>query len=104
MRILVVDDDKDIRLFLSKILNKWGHKVVLASNGEEAWEILKKEEISFLITDWMMPKVSGIELCKKIRGTDFKHYIYIIMLTARDAKKELIEGMEAGADDFMVKP
>jgi len=65
---------------------------------------LNKEHIDILITDWMMPEINGIELCKKIRESAFSHYIYIIMLTARGEKNDLIEGMEAGADDFMVKP
>lgn len=105
MRILVVDDDPDTQRLLQRYLTRWGHDVILASNGVEAWEILKKEEsLGFIISDWMMPEMNGLELCKKIRAADFSHYIYIILLTAKDAKNDLIEGMEAGADDFIVKP
>jgi len=104
MRILIADDDQDIRLLLSKTLQKWGYEVILAADGAEAWDILQKEEIHFVITDWMMPGIDGVELCKRIRGGGFSHYIYIILLTAKDAKEELVEGMEAGADDFMAKP
>lgn len=104
MRILIVDDDKVIRLLLSKIVQKWGHEVVLAADGAEAWDILQKEEICFIITDWMMPGMNGLELCRRIRDAGFSHYIYIIMLTGKESKNELVEGMEAGADDFVVKP
>ena len=104
MRILIADDDQDIRLLLSKILEKWGHEVVLAADGAEAWDILQKEDHYFVITDWMMPRMDGLALCKKIRDTGFSHYVYIIMLTARDSNNELVEGMKAGADDFIIKP
>jgi len=104
MRILIADDDQDIRLLLSKILEKWGHEVVLATNGADAWDILQKEDHYFVITDWMMPRMSGLELCKKIRDAGFSHYVYTIMLTARDSNNELVEGMKAGADDFIIKP
>jgi len=104
LRILVADDRKEIRLVLSTHLKKWGYTFIEADNGKTAWEILNKDHIDILITDWMMPEINGIELCKKIRESLFSHYIYIIMLTARGEKNDLIEGMEAGADDFMVKP
>ncbi len=104
MRILVADDDEAIRVLLSKTLKKWGHEPILAADGTEAWDILQREAIHFIITDWMMPGIDGIELCKRVREGGFSYYIYIILLTAKDAKGELVEGMEAGADDFLVKP
>ncbi|MFQ5824891.1 MAG: PP2C family protein-serine/threonine phosphatase [bacterium] len=104
MRILIADDDNDIRQLLARSLQKWGHEVLAVTHGVEAWEILQKEQISFVISDWMMPKMDGLELCRKIRAANFQRYIYIILLTAKDAKNELVEGMEAGADDFVVKP
>lgn len=104
MRILIVDDDKDIRVLLSRTLKKWDHVVIEASNGLEAWNILNAERISFVVSDWLMPEMDGLELCQRIRAADFSRYIYFILLTAKDAKDELIRGMEAGADDFVVKP
>ncbi len=104
MRILIVDDDNDIIILLSKILHKWGHDVITAFNGVEAWEILQSEQIGFVISDWMMPKMNGLELCKRIRDANFPRYVYIILLTAKDEKHDLIEGLESGADDFVVKP
>ena len=104
MRILIVDDDDDIRILLSRTLNKWGHEVITASNGVEAWEILQNGIINFVISDWMMPKMNGIELCRRIRNANFDRYIYVIILTAREEKHDLVKGMESGADDFVVKP
>jgi len=104
MKILVVDDDKDIRELLCKILRKWKHEVITASNGKDAYHILKTEEFNIVISDWLMPKMDGLELCKKIRNSNFSNYIYIILLTAKDSKKDIIEGMKAGADDFIIKP
>ncbi len=104
MRILIVDDDDDIRILLSRMLNKWGHEVITASNGVDAWKFLQNGIINFVISDWMMPKMNGIELCKRIRHANFDRYIYVILLTAREEKQDLIKGMESGADDFVVKP
>ncbi len=88
MRILVVDDDLDIQRLLSRILHGWDHEVVTANHGEEALAVLEREQISFVISDWMMPEMDGLELCKRIRGTDFGRYIYLILLTAKDAKND----------------
>ena len=104
MRILVADDDQDIQKLLARMLQSWKHDVVTANNGREALSILEREPISFVISDWMMPEMDGLELCQHIRSTEFGRYIYVILLTARDAKNDLIHGMEAGADDFVVKP
>jgi sigma-B regulation protein RsbU (phosphoserine phosphatase) len=104
MRILIVDDDADMRRLLLRTLQRWGYDVVPAADGVEAWEHLQNESISFVITDWIMPKLDGLGLCRRIREARFTRYIYIILLTAKNAKDELIKGMEAGADDFLIKP
>lgn len=104
MRILIVDDDADMRRLLLRTLERWGYDAVPAADGLEAWERLQHEPISFVITDWIMPKLDGLGLCRRIREARFARYIYIILLTAKNSKDELIKGMEAGADDFLIKP
>ena len=104
MRILIVDDDADMRRLLLRTLQRWGYDVVPAADGVEAWERLQNEPISFVITDWIMPKLDGLGLCRRIREARFARYIYVILLTAKNSKDELIKGMEAGADDFLIKP
>jgi len=104
MRILVVDDDIDTRLLLARFLGKWGHEVLTAGDGVEALEILEREWIQLVISDWTMPRMDGLELCKRIRAGLFPGYTYIIILTAKDSKDELITAMEAGADDYIAKP
>lgn len=104
MRILIVDDDADMRRLLLRTLQRWGYDVVPAADGMEAWERLQNEPISFVITDWIMPKLDGLGLCRRIREAKFARYIYVILLTAKNSKDELIKGMEAGADDFLIKP
>ena len=104
MRILIVEDSTPIRMSLAKLLRDWGHEVVQASNGAKAWEHLGDSAVSLVISDWMMPEMDGIELCKRVRATDAGRYIYFILLTARAEKSDLVEGMEAGADDFISKP
>ena len=104
MRILIVDDDADMRRLLLRTLQRWGYDVVPASDGVEAWERLQNEPISFVITDWTMPNLDGLGLCRRIREAKFARYIYVILLTAKNSKDELITGMEAGADDFLIKP
>ncbi|MFQ5628948.1 MAG: PP2C family protein-serine/threonine phosphatase [bacterium] len=104
MRILIAEDDSTSRLILKRSLEKWGHEVIATKDGAEAWEILQKEPIRFVITDWMMPELDGVELSKRIRAAHFSHYIYIILLTAKIEKTEIVDGLEAGADDFVTKP
>jgi sigma-B regulation protein RsbU (phosphoserine phosphatase) len=89
---------------LKALLSKWGHSVVEARDGAEAWQILSQEKISLVVSDWMMPKMDGLQLCRKIRSENISTYIYIILLTSRNEKSDLIEGMGAGADDFVSKP
>jgi sigma-B regulation protein RsbU (phosphoserine phosphatase) len=104
MRILIVDDDMSTRLLLSRFLTSWGHEVLTASDGVEALEVLEREGIQLVISDWLMPRMDGIELCTRIRSSSFPGYVYVIILTAKDSKGELITAMEAGADDYIAKP
>lgn len=104
MRILVADDDPTTLRIIAAMLGRWNYEVVLAGDGMEAWDILQRQDIRFVISDWMMPGLTGPELCRRVRAAEFANYVYLILLTGREDKLSLIEGMDAGADDFMVKP
>jgi len=102
--ILIADDDIVSSKILEKNLKNWGYKVIITKDGQEAWIILQKRKISLAILDWMMPKIDGIEICQKLRSNRRKHYTYIILLTSKDQKKDIIKGLNSGADDYIKKP
>jgi diguanylate cyclase (GGDEF)-like protein len=105
MRILVADDNIVSRRPLEVILERWGYEVLTASSGTEAWEILKGPDAPRIaILDWMMPGLSGPEVCQLVRHHNREYYTYILMLTSRHEREDFITGMEAGADDYLVKP
>ncbi len=105
MDILIAEDDAISKSLLEKVLRNWGHTVYAASDGQEAWDMLQQHpEVKMVITDWMMPNMSGLELCGKIRQNSKDGYVYLILLTALARKEELIQGFEAGADDYVTKP
>lgn len=104
MEILIVEDDFISRNLLKKMLAEMGHVAVEAENGIQAWELLKEKPLKIVISDWVMPEMDGIELCQKIRNAAFKGYVYIIMLTVKDGKTDLVEVFNAGADDYIPKP
>lgn len=105
MQIMIVEDDPISRRILEGFLNKWGYDTVSVRNGSEAWGLVQSMEIpNIIISDWMMPNLTGIELCERIRNLESTGYIYFILLTTKTEKKDLIRGLESGADDFIVKP
>jgi sigma-B regulation protein RsbU (phosphoserine phosphatase) len=105
MRILIAEDDALTQELLASILKKLGHLTTVAGNGREAWEIFQqREEIQVLISDWLMPQMDGLELCRLVRALRRPHYTYIILLTALKGKQNHLQGLDAGADDFMSKP
>jgi sigma-B regulation protein RsbU (phosphoserine phosphatase) len=104
VKILLVDDDPVARRIHSTLLKAQGHEVQEASDGELGWRLVQDSQISFVVSDWMMPRLAGVDLCRKIRAAAFDRYVYVILCTSRGEKADLIEGMDAGADDFLVKP
>jgi sigma-B regulation protein RsbU (phosphoserine phosphatase) len=104
MRILVAEDDPMQRLVLVELLKKHGHEVTSAPDGDAAWEALIESGSSLVFTDWMMPRMNGLELIRKIRETAFGRYVYVILCTSRGSRADLIEGMKSGADDYVEKP
>jgi sigma-B regulation protein RsbU (phosphoserine phosphatase) len=99
-----VDDDEAIRILLSVRLRSLGHQIDTASNGLEAWDRLNRESFDLLICDWNMPVMDGVELCRRVRHAEWGSYVYVILCTAMNQKADFLAGMEAGADDFVVKP
>jgi len=104
MQVLVVDDDPVAVVVLRDALEFNGYKVLTAGNGEEAVAILRKTDIRLMISDWDMPRMDGVELCSTIRKEDLGRYIYTILLTAKEGTTHVVEGLSAGADDFLTKP
>lgn len=104
MKVLIADDDALLREILEGQLTAGGHEPVFASNGLEAWERLQGEHIRLVIVDWMMPELDGPELIRRIRGAGWPGYTYIILLTGRSGREEIVEGLTMGADDYLTKP
>jgi putative two-component system response regulator len=105
MRILVAEDDSTMRRLLERLLAGWGHEPIAAATGEEAWRVLQEDDAPRLaLTDWDMPGMTGVELCRKLRQNVFEHYTYVILLTARGQQSDIVDGMNTGADDYIVKP
>jgi phosphoserine phosphatase RsbU/P len=105
MRALVAEDDPVSRLLLVTHLRKWGHEPVTTTDGVAAWEILQREDAPALaILDWMMPGLDGVEVCRRARKRTDVRPLYIILLTARADRQDTIDGLEAGADDYVTKP
>jgi two-component system, cell cycle response regulator len=105
MRIFVAEDETVSRCLLAHALRKMGHTVLLANDGEEAWQQYQEEPVEVIFTDWMMPGLSGLELCQRIRSQDTAaHYPYIVLITALSDCQHFVTGMQHGADDYLVKP
>jgi len=105
MKILVAEDQPDSWLLLETLLRGWGHEAVITTDGAAAWDALQREDAPPLaILDWMMPGLDGLEVCRRARGRMNARPLYIILLTARANRQDAIDGLDAGADDFVTKP
>jgi diguanylate cyclase (GGDEF)-like protein len=105
MRILIAEDEPVSRRMLEAALRKQGYEVAVTCDGEAAWHELQGPDAPKLaILDWGMPRMDGVQVCREVRKRIEKNYTYILLLTARSAKQDIIEGLEAGADDYLVKP
>jgi DNA-binding response OmpR family regulator len=104
VRILLADDDAPTLHVLERIVRRAGHEPLLAHDGEEAWAAFQREPVECVVTDWGMPKSNGIELCRAIRAAKDRSWAYVVLLTGRTEKADVLEGIEAGADDFVTKP
>jgi sigma-B regulation protein RsbU (phosphoserine phosphatase) len=105
VKVLIAEDDSIAAQVLQNYLEKWGHQVVVAEDGAEAWRLFQSNgDIALVVSDWMMPGMDGLELVRRIRSGSRSGYTYVILLTAKAKKEDLVSGMEAGADDFLAKP
>ncbi|HWL16965.1 MAG TPA: response regulator [Opitutus sp.] len=105
MKILAVEDDLVSRAILRKALHRLGHDVVEAGDGEAAWNLLEREPVRVVVSDWMMPRLDGLGLCRRIRGQIGGEYVYFILLTGNDATDDNQRtAADAGVDDFLTKP
>lgn len=104
MKVLIAEDEAISRRLLQSYLEYWGYEVVAAQDGAQAWQVFRTDEFSLVITDWMMPGLDGLELVQRIRTDARPGYVFIILLTTKSQKDELIRAMEVGADDYIPKP
>ena len=105
MRILIAEDDAVSRRLLQAALAKWGYEVIVTANGKEAWDALHvSAPPSLLILDWLMPEMDGVEICRAARQRPELRSAYILLLTSRGSKEDIVKGLEAGADDYVTKP
>jgi putative two-component system response regulator len=104
MRILIVDDNETALELLRAVLVKAGHEVDVARDGEEALTRVREGSVRMVISDWEMPRMNGAELCRAIRAEDLPGYVYVMLLTSHTSSQERVDGLSAGADDFVTKP
>lgn len=102
--ILVAEDDPVARKILEKTLIKEGHEVVSVENGRKAFDLFKQRFFPIILTDWMMPEMDGIELCRAVRNHQASGYVFVIILTSKDSKDDIVTGLNSGADDYVNKP
>src|SRR5947208_13312609 len=102
--VLVVDDDAVSSAQLCALAKAAGYTPTAAANGREAWDMLQLSRFQLVISDWYMPEMDGVELCRRVRARRDKPYVYFIMVTARGGKQQPLPGMDAGAEDCITKP
>jgi len=104
MRVLVADDDRTTTMILAAALRRWNCVVTEVADGAAAWAHLTTERPDLAILDWMMPQVDGPTLCRRIRADEGLAGMYVLLLTSRDSRADLVAGLDAGADDYLTKP
>ncbi len=104
LNLLIADDDPISRRLLERTLQLWGYNVTTARDGDEAWKLFQERDFPLVITDWIMPGMDGLELVRRVRTMPRPGYVFIILLAAASLRREIVEGLAAGADDFVSKP
>jgi two-component system, cell cycle response regulator len=103
-KVLLVDDEPVQRMLVGRMLTRAGFDVVTAEDGEQALNMISQGDVSLVVTDWEMPKLDGLSLCRAVRSMGLDRYVYAIVVTSRDAVEHVVMGLQAGADDYLVKP
>jgi CheY-like chemotaxis protein len=105
LKVLIAEDDTVSRTVLKRTVEKSGHECLVAKDGREAWEIYKDTpDVDAIVSDRMMPNMDGLELCRRVRGHDRPGYTFFVFVTALGGKEKLLEGLRAGADEYLTKP
>ncbi len=105
MKVLIADDSLVMRRLLQVTLESWGYEVWAAADGAEAWELLQRDDApQIAVLDWIMPVFTGLEICRLVRRKPRESYVYLLLLTSKSQREDIVEGMGAGADDYVVKP
>jgi len=105
LKLLIAEDDYTTRTMLAAITEKWGYKPIAVENGEAAWQVLLENDPPLLLLlDWEMPLLNGLQLCQRIRQQETKNFPYIILLTSRSETTDIVDGLQAGSNDYMAKP
>lgn len=104
MHIILVEDDSSTLALLKKNMIKWGYQVTTAGDGLQAMEMIPQKPFDIIVSDWLMPKMSGLELCEQVRALDLPHYVYVILISSQNTRMDVVRGLEGGADDYLVKP
>ena len=105
MKVLIAEDEIVSRRLLESALPRWGYDVITATDGEEAWTLLQEPDApAIMVLDWLMPRLDGVEICRRIRAHPRLSSVYIILLTSRAAIEDVVQGLEAGANDYITKP
>jgi response regulator RpfG family c-di-GMP phosphodiesterase len=104
MDILAVDDDASTLALLEKSIVKWGYQAATAANGRQALDHINGNHVDIIVSDWLMPEMNGLELCRCVRDLDLKQYIYIILISAQDTRMDVVRGLKGGVDDYITKP
>ena len=104
MKVLIAEDDAVSRLTLRRAIEQLGHEVLVATDGADAWELYRQHEIDVIVSDWLMPGMDGVDLCQRVRASQRETYTYFMLLTSLEGKHHFRQGMQAGADDYLMKP
>lgn len=104
MKVLVADDDPGSLLVAKAAVESYGHQCLAAADGDEAWALYLEHQPDVVVTDWMMPGMDGLTLCRAIRARETELYTYIVLLTSQGSRQDVLTGLEAGADDYVTKP